>query len=68
MASLCSSRIVRAKELAKRLDVAEVTVWRWERKGRLPPKRKLGPNVAGWLETDLEEWFSSKVPGACVAQ
>lgn len=59
MARLFSSRIVRIKELCERLEVSRVTVWRWERKGLLPPSRRLGPNVVGWLESEIEEWFAT---------
>ena len=59
MARLFNSRIVRIKELCERLEVSRVTIWRWERKGLLPPSRRLGPNVVGWLESEIEEWFAS---------
>ncbi len=62
MGTFCDSRIVRRKELAERLGISEVSVWRWEREGHLPKKRKLGPNVCGWLESELEEWFTSTDP------
>ena len=60
MSSLCSSRILRRKELAERLCVSEVTIWRWERKGYLPAKRKLGPNTVGWLASEIEAWWAEK--------
>ena len=40
MASLSSSRVVRPGELAERLGVSRVTLWRWQREGRLPQKRR----------------------------
>ena len=60
MTSLSTSRIMRANELAKLLGVSRVTVWRWEREGRIPKKRQLGPNVVGWLESEIDEWWASK--------
>lgn len=60
--SLCQSRVIRAAELAKRLSISKATLWRWERKGRLPPKRQIGPNTAGWLEAELDEWFAKTDP------
>lgn len=59
---LCKSRIVRVKELAERLGISRATLWRWERKGRVPRKRHLGPNTVGWLESDIEVWFSTTAP------
>ena len=60
---LCKSRIVRAKELAKRLGISRTTLWRWERHGRIPKKRRVGPNVTGWLVSDIDAWWNSPPPG-----
>ncbi len=57
---LCSSRILRANELAERLGISRTTLWRWERAGRLPRKRRVGPNVTGWLESEIEEWWAAQ--------
>jgi predicted DNA-binding transcriptional regulator AlpA len=58
MANLSTSRVVRPDELAERLGVSRVTLWRWERAGQLPAKRRIGPNVVGWLESEIDEWFA----------
>jgi prophage regulatory protein len=58
MANLSSSRVLRPGELAERLGVSRVTLWRWEREGRLPAKRRIGPNVVGWLECEIDDWFA----------
>ncbi len=63
MSNLLSSRVVRRKELSKRLGVSLVTLWRWEREGRLPPRCSFGPNTVGWLEDDLEAWWAEKASG-----
>ena len=60
MATLCDTRIIRAAELSETLDVSRVTLWRWERAGRIPPKRRIGPNVVGWLQSEIDEWFEAK--------
>ncbi len=62
MATFCTSRIVRANEFCERLGVSRPTLWRWEREGKVPPKRRIGPNVVGWLEAEIEEWFASTAP------
>lgn len=54
------SRIIRASELADRLGISRVTLWRWERNGLLPPKRRVGPNVVGWLESEISEWVAAR--------
>ena len=60
MSKLCSSRIIRPTEFAKRLGISKPTLWRWERAGRLPPKHQVGPNAVGWLESEIEIWWASR--------
>ena len=60
MATLCDTRIIRATELAQRLGISRVTLWRWERAGRIPKKHEVGPNVTGWLEREIEEWWAAR--------
>jgi len=48
----------RPGELAERLGLSRVTLWRWERAGQLPAKRQVGPNVVGWLQSEIDEWFA----------
>ncbi|MGH2688174.1 MAG: helix-turn-helix transcriptional regulator [Actinomycetota bacterium] len=61
MSDHCTIRLVRPGELAERLSVSRTTLWRWERSGRLPKRRRLGENVnvTGWSAQELEEWFAS---------
>jgi predicted DNA-binding transcriptional regulator AlpA len=67
MTSINDTRIVRPAKLAERLGISRVTLWRWERKGLLPPKRRVGPNVVGWLEAEIDEWFAEKTPAQTAA-
>ncbi len=53
-------RILRPREVADRLGVSRVTLWRWERKGLIPKKRQVGPNTTGWLESEIVDWLTSR--------
>lgn len=57
---LSRSRVLRTNEVADRVGVSRTTLWRWERKGLLPPKRQVGPNVVGWLEEDIEAFIRTR--------
>ena len=59
MSGVSQSRILRASELTERLGISRVTLWRWERKGRIPAKRQIGPNTIGWLAAEIDAWFES---------
>ena len=40
-------KFVRPNDLAEKLGVSRVTLWRWEKDGILPPKTVLGSNTKG---------------------
>jgi prophage regulatory protein len=51
--------IIRPTELAQRLGVSHPTLWRMERRGELPARKKIGPRAVGWLTSDIEQWLSN---------
>ncbi|XWN36870.1 MAG: AlpA family phage regulatory protein [Balneola sp.] len=55
-----SLKIIRPTELAEKLSLSTVTLWRMEKRGELPPRRKISKRVVGWLESDLKEWLQSR--------
>ena len=50
-------RILREPEVLKMVGLSRVTIWRWERDGKFPKRRRLGASAVGWLETEVEEWI-----------
>lgn len=55
-----TNRIIRKPELFKMIGVSDTTIWRWEKTGLFPQRVALGPNSAGWLESEIETWFEKK--------
>lgn len=49
-----SESIVRRKAAAERLGISLSSLWRYEQAGLLPPARRFGPNVSGWLNSEFE--------------
>jgi predicted DNA-binding transcriptional regulator AlpA len=47
-------RYVRARTLARMLDVHPSTLWRWVSERRLPAPCKLGKGVTAWRLADVE--------------
>lgn len=58
------SRVLRTQEMLDLIGVSRTTLWRWERKGVLPPKRRIGPNVIGWFESEVLGWLRSRPDGS----
>jgi predicted DNA-binding transcriptional regulator AlpA len=64
MSTGCTMKILRTNEVAEMLGISRVTLWRWARGGHLPPKRRIGPNVVGWVEAEILAWLESRPTGS----
>lgn len=53
-------KLIRAKELAKKLTISIPTLWRMEQRGELPPKIQITSKISGWRESDIEEWLKER--------
>lgn len=47
-APLEAERFYRARDLARRWRVHEVTVWKWSAAGKIPKPKRIGPNTVRW--------------------
>ena len=58
-------RIIRINELCSILSLSRVSIWRLERDGVLPKRKKItdSGSVSGWLESDIKEWLESRPDG-----
>lgn len=61
-------QIIRPKELAELLSVSTVTVWRMEKRGELPRRKKISARTVGWLESDIKDWLENRPLVASVDQ
>lgn len=52
--------IVRPADLAEILSVSTVTIWRMEKRGDLPPRKKYSSKCVGWPEKTIQEWMESR--------
>jgi len=53
-------RLIRTGELEEKIGLSRTTVWRLERAGAFPPRRRLGANVVGWVEEEVDDWIASR--------
>jgi len=54
------NKIIRAKELAKKLTISVPTLWRMEQRGELPPKIRITKKISGWRESDILDWMKDR--------
>ena len=45
-------------------QLSRSTIWRLERDGQFPPRRKLSGNSVGWLRHEVENWIATRAPAA----
>ena len=55
-----SIQIIRPKKLARMLSVSTVTVWRMEKRGELPPRKKISNRCVGWTHETIENWLDER--------
>ena len=57
-------RILRTREVAKRLGVSRVSLHRWYTRGNFPAPRIIGNGATrplhAWLESDVDAWLRSR--------
>lgn len=59
-----SGRYFSDVELARRYDIARVSVWRWSAQGILPKPVRVGPNTSRWVGQEVaaaeDRWLAAR--------
>lgn len=50
-------RFIRLKELESLTGLSGTTIWRKEKGGTFPKRRKISMNSVAWLVSEVEEWM-----------
>lgn len=59
-AAPAAPRFLRFKEVGQMCGLSRTSIWRMEREGRFPERRRIGPNAVRWLTDDVENWINSR--------
>lgn len=51
---------IRKPELLKITGLSNSTIWRMEKIGQFPKRRKISKILVGWLSTEIEQWLQSR--------
>jgi predicted DNA-binding transcriptional regulator AlpA len=54
---------LRFKEVGLMCGLSRTTIWRMQREGTFPERRRIGPNAVRWLAEDVEEWIQTRQRG-----
>jgi prophage regulatory protein len=53
-------RLVPFREVAQRVALSRSTIWRLERAGQFPKRRRLSVNKVAWWEPEVEDWLQNR--------
>lgn len=53
-------KLLRSREVIRVTGLSRMTIWRMERLGLFPARRRLGANSVAWLEGDIQAWIRSR--------
>jgi prophage regulatory protein len=51
---------IRFSQLKKMVGLSRSTIWRLERQGLFPKRRKISAQAVGWLEHEVLSWLESR--------
>ena len=51
---------IRAKDLTSITGHSRTTIWRLEKKGDFPRRRKLSAGCVGWKRSEVEAWVETR--------
>lgn len=54
------ARLLRIEEVKRRTGLSRTSIWRRERNGDFPARRRIGPNSVAWIEEEVEGWIESR--------
>ncbi len=53
-------QVLRAGEVQRITGLSRTTLWRQEREGKFPGRRKLGKRSVGWMASEIARWLESR--------
>jgi prophage regulatory protein len=53
-------RLLRIQEVIRVTGLSRMTIYRYEKSGEFPKRRRIGKNSVRWLDQDIETWMTSR--------
>ncbi len=47
-------------KVKEKVGLSRSTLWRLEKKGLFPQRRKIGINRIAWVESEIDEWINDR--------
>jgi len=52
--------ILSVKDVSELLGFSRQTLWRWQKAGKMPKRRKFGDKMTGWPRYEIREWIKAR--------
>ena len=59
-----NDRFVRQPEVQRTTGLSRTTIWRLERTGKFPKRRRISSNSIAWLESEIVTWMAERAEAA----
>ena len=56
------AKLIRLPRVVERTGLSRSTIWRLERGGLFPRRRRISANVVAWLESEVTAWIEDRSP------
>ena len=56
-------KVIRQKQAIELTGLSRTSLWRLERAGMFPLRRRIGRQAVGWLASDIDEWLATRPRG-----
>lgn len=53
------TKMLRLPAVIEVTGLSQSTIWRREREGTFPRRRRVGPNAVAWREDEIRDWVES---------
>ena len=55
-----SERLIRVDDVKRLTGISRTQIWRLEKAGRFPRRRRLGPNSVAWVMSEVQAFVRSR--------
>jgi prophage regulatory protein len=62
-----TDRLLRLPEVTKITGLSPSTIWRREKEGRFPRRRRISVRAVAWLMSEIEAWMTFQGQGSAPA-
>ena len=56
--------LIPLNKVVEKTSPSGTTIWRMEKRGEFPTRRKISPQRVAWSESEVQDWINSQLKSA----